>query len=287
MVFLALGTKHLTTMALLNCIECGNKVSDLAEKCPKCGTPISIIIAANTTTVSDPVVIEKEPLNKNEQEISQNKTVLDNLNTILASSPEKEEEPDKQIQENPTNSKSKAPLFIGLSIIGVILLVVFFKLNSSNSITNSDVNQTTNDRTEQLDHTASQPSNYSNNQSSGSKQNSNSQRSTPSVDPEIEKKRMYRENIKSYVNVQYESKAKVIAGVKDVFVRVNNNTEYNLEKVIVNVYYYKMNDKLYTVKKIIFDNVPAEGGLTMAGEDTEIGFYIKAQIEKIDAPELY
>lgn len=274
-------------MALLNCIECGNKVSDLAEKCPKCGTPISIIIAAQSSTSSNHDNLAEEEPTKKVDDSSQHQTVLDNLNTILASSSEKEQRPVEEKQENSANSESKAPLFIGLSIIGVILLVVFFKLNSSNSPTNSDVNQTTNDRTKQLDQTTSEPSNYSNNQSSGSKQNANSQRSTPSVDPEIEKKRMYRENIKSYVNVEYESKAKIIAGVKDVYVRVNNNTEYNLKRVIVNVYYYKMNDKLYTVKKLAFDNVPAEGGLTMAGEDTEIGLYIKAQIEKIDAPELY
>jgi len=31
----------LTTMALINCPECGTVVSDKAEKCPKCAHPIS------------------------------------------------------------------------------------------------------------------------------------------------------------------------------------------------------------------------------------------------------
>lgn len=30
-------------MALMQCPECGNKVSDKAEKCPKCGCPVSRI----------------------------------------------------------------------------------------------------------------------------------------------------------------------------------------------------------------------------------------------------
>lgn len=30
-------------MALMQCPECGNKVSDKAEKCPKCGYPVSRI----------------------------------------------------------------------------------------------------------------------------------------------------------------------------------------------------------------------------------------------------
>ena len=31
-------------MALITCVECGNKVSDLAESCPECGCPVEIKI---------------------------------------------------------------------------------------------------------------------------------------------------------------------------------------------------------------------------------------------------
>lgn len=30
-------------MALINCPECGNNVSEYAESCPKCGCPMSVI----------------------------------------------------------------------------------------------------------------------------------------------------------------------------------------------------------------------------------------------------
>jgi ABC-type ATPase with predicted acetyltransferase domain len=29
-------------MALINCAECGNKVSELADRCPHCGAPVAM-----------------------------------------------------------------------------------------------------------------------------------------------------------------------------------------------------------------------------------------------------
>jgi len=41
-------------MALINCPECGNQISDKAVSCPHCGTPI----AAIQSDISKPVVIK-------------------------------------------------------------------------------------------------------------------------------------------------------------------------------------------------------------------------------------
>lgn len=43
-------------MALIDCKECGNQISDMAESCPRCGVPMSII--------------KKEPINLNNEDHS-------------------------------------------------------------------------------------------------------------------------------------------------------------------------------------------------------------------------
>lgn len=46
-------------MALIKCTECGNMVSDKADRCPHCGCPVSIILDESADTPEKPPV--KEP----------------------------------------------------------------------------------------------------------------------------------------------------------------------------------------------------------------------------------
>jgi hypothetical protein len=46
-------------MSLLKCFECGNKVSEYADMCPKCGCPISVIKENVITRNSDTEFIYK------------------------------------------------------------------------------------------------------------------------------------------------------------------------------------------------------------------------------------
>ena len=46
-------------MALIKCIECGNMVSDKADRCPHCGCPVSIILGESEKAPEKPPV--KEP----------------------------------------------------------------------------------------------------------------------------------------------------------------------------------------------------------------------------------
>lgn len=45
-------------MALIKCTECGNMVSDKAEKCPHCGCPVSIILSETAKSPENPPVQE-------------------------------------------------------------------------------------------------------------------------------------------------------------------------------------------------------------------------------------
>lgn len=38
-------------MALINCQECGNKVSELADRCPHCGAPVAMRNLIGSTPV--------------------------------------------------------------------------------------------------------------------------------------------------------------------------------------------------------------------------------------------
>ena len=46
-------------MALIKCTECGNMVSDKADRCPHCGCPVSIILGESEKAPEKPPV--KEP----------------------------------------------------------------------------------------------------------------------------------------------------------------------------------------------------------------------------------
>mgnify|MGYP006913565851 CR=1 FL=1 len=45
-------------MALIKCTECGNMVSDKADRCPHCGCPVSVILSETAKTPENPPVQE-------------------------------------------------------------------------------------------------------------------------------------------------------------------------------------------------------------------------------------
>ncbi len=49
-------------MALIKCTECGNMVSDKAEKCPHCGCPVSIILSETEKAAEKPSAQEPAPV---------------------------------------------------------------------------------------------------------------------------------------------------------------------------------------------------------------------------------
>lgn len=51
-------------MALINCGECGNQVSDKAVACPRCGNPIALLSVPAPVTVTDASVITTQSTGK-------------------------------------------------------------------------------------------------------------------------------------------------------------------------------------------------------------------------------
>lgn len=45
-------------MALIKCTECGNMVSDKADRCPHCGCPVSIILSETAKAPEKPLAEE-------------------------------------------------------------------------------------------------------------------------------------------------------------------------------------------------------------------------------------
>lgn len=45
-------------MALIKCTECGNMVSDKADRCPHCGCPVSVILSETAKAPENPPVQE-------------------------------------------------------------------------------------------------------------------------------------------------------------------------------------------------------------------------------------
>ena len=59
-------------MALIKCTECGNMVSDKADKCPNCGCPVSAILEETIHQASEPPAepIEKQPVPPQQVEVT-------------------------------------------------------------------------------------------------------------------------------------------------------------------------------------------------------------------------
>lgn len=75
-------------MALIKCTECGNMVSDKADRCPHCGCPVSIILGESAKAAENPPV--KEPAQRPDPVPETSATAVD---------PESQAAHDKKVQK--------------------------------------------------------------------------------------------------------------------------------------------------------------------------------------------
>lgn len=243
-------------MALLPCKSCGHKISEFAEFCPKCkvSTKPEQVAAATKKSIAE----------------DSKKSSNGEANVALIKS-----------------SKKKNRAIIAWSVLGAVALIfVLYGLDvalNSGSNTSGSTNSVSNDRGNDLgDEVDSYYVSEPNNQ--------NKSISKPVVQAPSEediRREMYRENLGAYVTLDVNNyKQKVLGGIKNLEVTITNNMEYSINSAIVQVDYYKMNDKLYTTKYVQFGSISANHRLTLSAPETEWGAYVRCSIKSVDIPEL-
>ncbi|NVK64922.1 MAG: zinc ribbon domain-containing protein [Flavobacteriales bacterium] len=243
-------------MALLPCKNCGHKISEFAEFCPKCKV---------STKPEETAIVVKED------------KVEDSKQSCI--------EPSKATLVNSSKKKNRA--IILWSVLGAVALIfVLYGLDvalNSGYDTSGNTNSISNDYENGL---GDEVDSYSRSQPN----NQNDRTSKPVVQAPSEediRREMYRENLGAYVTLEVNNYGqKVLGGIKNLEVTITNNMEYSINSAIVQIDYYKMNDKLYTTKYVQFGSISANHRLTKSAPETEWGAYVRCSIKSLDIPEL-
>jgi len=228
-------------MALIECPQCDSKISEYAKTCPKCQHILKIEVAQND-----------------------NPPIIDNVKRT-------------EVQSNKDGKNYKPLIFIGLGILLITAIVIIsLKMSESNhqQTENRNTSSTTKDQAEQpydvsLDSIAFVDQELSNQKNAEKERREN-------------RKNEVINNISKYVKVSSNNyKQKLLGGIKNLNITIENISEFDIKKLIVIVDYYRINNKLYTTKEVVFHNVMSNNKYRLPAPETEFGTYIKLRISKV------
>jgi len=257
-------------MALIECSKCGNKISEFAAACPKCGEPKVLATA--------PVIPIETSATQPISEANIQKPVEEIRNTMEEKkTAETNSIPTFSAQNEPKKSKTTKIVLLSLGGVAVIFLVLFL----------SGVF----DRTPET--TDSSPSyNFSNDNSSPDsageiESTENSSNSDDEVDYEPEEE-YYGEdegesdisiqdvenNLDAFVRSTVDYRQRLVTGVYDIQVAVTNNSPYTMESVRVEVQYQRLNNKVFDWEFLTFTNIPPYSTVTMDAPNKSEGSFV-------------
>jgi hypothetical protein len=105
--------------------------------------------------------------------------------------------------------------------------------------------------------------------------------------PVDEAKEKARQNIvKSIAVYTNDYKVGLFGGIDDVKITVNNNSEYPVDLVVVDVQYMQSNKKAYKTESIRFKDIAANSSLTMEAPKTNRGIRIQTKLTYISSKAL-
>jgi flagellar basal body-associated protein FliL len=256
-------------MALIECKNCGNKISEFAEACPKCGA------SKNDDSKSD---IKEDVIDEIKIEtvlpppITAEKETEKTANTNTGKSPIENEVPNKR------NNSSK---IIIISLVAVILLLVILFVSGVF------------DKGGQTDSTSSPAETNRSNNSSNSENENESQESEEEeeVDYEPEDEEYIEDyegedevtpqdvenSISYYASAKVDYRQKLITGVYDIQVALTNNSPYTMESVRVEVQYQRINNKVFDREYLYFTNIAPYSTITMDAPNKSEGSFVACQ----------
>lgn len=258
-------------MALIECVKCGNKISEFASACPKCGEQKSLatapVIPVETSTTQPN---SEDKIQKSVEEIS---STIEEKKTIESNSG-----PPISAQNEPKKSKTTKIILFSIGGVAVIFLALFLSgiFDRTPEITNS-----------------SPSSNSSNNESnSNSSDESDEEHNTSSSEDEevdYEPQDEYYEddegesdisvkdvenNLDSYVRANVDYRQRLVTGVYDIQVAVTNNSPYTMETVRVEVQYQRLNNKVFDWEYLSFSKIAPYSTVTLDAPNKSEGSFV-------------
>jgi len=251
-------------MALIDCKECGHKISEYAVECPKCKTGQKI----------DKIVISSVIPEKVEKPIDLKKEVKQVLEPV--------------VDVESFKKKKRGPLFIigGALIIALVVSVFtiyFYDDSSSKSHSNSNKSS----KTKQTNNTDEELEKNIKELEEQVQQKKNVEKEDAAKQKEDIKKQLVKNNLGNYLSVSTNNyKQKLLGGIKNLKITVSNISDYPIKQIEVVVNYHRMNDKIYTTKYLVFKNLNPNTQMTLNAPETEFGVYIRCKITQVKAPSL-
>ena len=98
----------------------------------------------------------------------------------------------------------------------------------------------------------------------------------------------YRNSWHEYITTQIgEYSYREIGGIDPFIVQVNNNTEYKMDNIDVDVDYVKANGEVYFTETLVFNNVSANSSLQLYSSGSDRGTSVRAQISNVSSSKMH
>jgi hypothetical protein len=101
---------------------------------------------------------------------------------------------------------------------------------------------------------------------------------------EEQKKEYVKMNIENYVRASANDYAvDPLGGISNLHITLRNISDYQVDDVTVEVYYYKVNDELYKTEMLQFHNLTPQGSIDLKAPDSDRGVKVRTKITHIRA----
>lgn len=231
-------------MALIDCKGCGNKISEYAKACPKCG--LSQAQISQESEIAVPPLLANEPT----------KPVIESHISV---------------QPKKKNYTKRIILFtlVTLSlVVGGLYIPRLFE-SSTESTTDSPPTKFDNTRTD-----------FDNSPEAESDESESKVNENKHYEPEDEEEyeltpQDVENNLSAWVNVTYDYKQKLITGVHDIQIVVRNNSDFMLKSARVEVQYQRLNNKVFDREYVQFNSVAPHSSMTLYAPNKSEGSFVK------------
>ncbi len=103
----------------------------------------------------------------------------------------------------------------------------------------------------------------------------------------IDQKKYYRINWKNYIHISTNDyRTGFLGGIHDLQINVNNETEFSLDNVVINVQYLKPGGEVFKTETISISGIPAKNSRSVPAPDSRRGMSIKWQLQRVTSQEM-
>jgi len=103
----------------------------------------------------------------------------------------------------------------------------------------------------------------------------------------IDRKKYFRMNWKNYIHVSVNDyKTGFLGGIHGLKVTVTNDTEYDLDNVVVSLKYKRAKGEVFKTEQVAFDKIPAKKSAAVEAPDSRKGMSVDIALQRITSQEM-